>query len=258
MMCFACRLAVALIALAAIALAAGKPPLAVVIVSANAEWRVVRSELRLDARRLGRTPYGEFAELQLGGHNAVILQGGWGKVDAAASAQYAIGRWRPHAVLNLGTCGGMDGVIARHEVVLADRTVIYDIVERMGDPAEAIRAYATPIDLNWLGTKHLPIPVRRATLVSADGDLDANDIPRLQKLYGAVAADWESGAIARVAARNGIARVLVLRGVSDLVKAGGGGEAYGNMGVFEQGTAAVMKKLLASLPAWLALAAQPE
>jgi len=42
----------------------------------------------------------------------------------------------------------------------------------------------------------------------------------------------------------------VLRGVSDLVGASGG-EAYGRPEVFQNGTAVVMKKLLADLPLWL-------
>ena len=45
--------------------------------------------------------------------------------------------------------------------------------------------------------------------------------------YNAVAADWESGAIAWVAKKNNT-RVLILRGVSDLVD-DSGGEAYGNL-----------------------------
>ncbi len=222
----------------------------VAIVSANAEWRVVRRQ-NPDAA-VARTPYGEFIVRQIAGQPVVVLQGGWGKVDAAASAQYAVDRWQPDVVFNLGTCGGMAGHIERYEIVLAERTVVYDIVEMMGDSSEAIRDYTTAIDLSWLAGKKLPSPVRRATLVSADRDLSAADIPKLRRLYGAVAADWESGAIARVAVRNG-KRVVILRGVSDLVGAQTG-EAYGKPEVFVRGTEVVMKKLLDALPAWIQLA----
>jgi adenosylhomocysteine nucleosidase len=44
--------------------------------------------------------------------------------------------------------------------------------------------------------------VRRALLVSADRDVQVGDIPRFKARYTAIAADWESGAIAYVAARN--------------------------------------------------------
>jgi adenosylhomocysteine nucleosidase len=64
-----------------------------------------------------------------------------------------------------------------------------------------------------------------------------------------VAADWESGAIAWVAKRNGV-HCLILRGVTDLVSVGGG-EAYGNIGLFLKNTKSVMKTLIDQLPAWL-------
>jgi adenosylhomocysteine nucleosidase len=68
-----------------------------------------------------------------------------------------------------------------------------------------------------------------------------------------VAADWEAGAIAYVAARNRV-RCLVLRGVSDVVAADGG-EAYGDGGrLFVKRAATVMRELLAVLPAWIAAA----
>ena len=71
----------------------------------------------------------------------------------------------------------------------------------------------------------------------------------LVQKYQAVAADWESGAIAWVAKRNGI-RTLILRGVTDLV-ATSGGEAYGDYELFLQRTGQIMKKLFEQLPRWL-------
>jgi adenosylhomocysteine nucleosidase len=186
-----------------------------IMVSANAEWRVVRE---LNPRQsMARSPYGEFFLNRIAGILVVVLHGGWGKVEAAASVQYAIDRWKPEVILNLGTCGRVAGQIEKYDIVLANRTVIYDIVEMMGDSSEAIRDYTAAIDLTWLGPK-LPSPVRRATLVSADSDLSPAAIPKLRRLYGAVAADWESGAIARVAARSG-KRVVILRGVGEALPA---------------------------------------
>ncbi|HXV97174.1 MAG TPA: hypothetical protein VEC93_02040, partial [Anaerolineae bacterium] len=90
---------------------------------------------------------------------------------------------------------------------------------------------------------------------SADRDLLPEDIPRLKAQFGAAAGDWESGAIAWVAARNET-RCLILRGVTDLV-GGSGGEAYeGNIHVFVEGTKEVLKQLVEALPAWLANSAQ--
>ena len=71
------------------------------------------------------------------------------------------------------------------------------------------------------------------------------------KQYGAVAADWESGAIAWVARKNNV-RCLILRGVTDLV-GGQGGEAYGNIALFHERTKDVMKALNEQLPDWLSI-----
>jgi adenosylhomocysteine nucleosidase len=223
------------------------PPKAVVIVSANTEWKVVK-QIYPDAR-YEPTPWGESFEREVAGERVVYLHGGWGKVAAAGSAQYAIDRWHPRYVINLGTCGGFAGAIDKHAVVLADRTIIYDIKEAMGDSAEAIRDYSTDLDLSWLsGTA--PSAVTKTLLVSGDRDLVPAELGELASRYGAVAGDWESGAIAYTCARNH-QRVLILRGVTDLV-AGEGGEAYGNTAAFTEGATVVMRRLLGELPAWLA------
>jgi adenosylhomocysteine nucleosidase len=220
----------------------------VAIVSADAEWRAV-AELFSDSR-MDRSPYGEFFYHDSGGWRGVVMHGGWGKIDAAASAQYAITRWRPALVVNLGTCAGILGQIEKFELVLAERTVVYDITERMGDSAEAIRSYSTTIDLHWLGSRPLPSPARRSVLMSADRDLAPADVPLLRSRYQALAVDWESGAIARVASRNE-RRVLILRGVSDLVGEAADSETYGRPEVFEENTRTIMRQLFGVLPLWV-------
>ena len=100
----------------------------------------------------------------------------------------------------------------------------------------------------WAG-KDLPAGVRRGPLVSADRDLVAAEVEGLHQKYGAVAGDWESGAIGWVAHRNGVP-VVILRGVTDLVGREGG-EAYANLSVFEAGARLVMKRLIDDLPTWL-------
>jgi adenosylhomocysteine nucleosidase len=238
--------AVAVLGLVACHVAVPRPVTrdAVVLVSADGEWRALEQVVHADTH--GTTPFGE--TLEAGG--ILYVHGGWGKVAAAASAQYAIDRWHPRVLVNLGTCGGFAGAVKPFDVVLADRTVIYDIVERMGDPKEAIDAYATPIDLTWLGAP--PSAVVRGTIVSADQDLDPARLDELRGAYHAVAADWESGAIAHVAAQNHT-RVLILRGVSDVV--GHAGDAtYGNLPAFDEGARRVMAELVRELPAWLSRA----
>lgn len=221
---------------------------AVVIVSADAEWRATRAIF--PGARCERSPFGEWFLLPDG---VVVLQGGWGKIAAAASAQYALDRWCPSLLVNLGTCGGFGGHVQVGEILLVERTAVYDIREQMGDAEQALAHYAVTLDLSWLPDPP-PGRVRRAPLVSADRDLLPSDIPHLARRYAAVAADWESGAIAWVAQRNG-ARCLILRGVSDLVGREGG-EAYGAADVFEARAETIMRELFAQLPAWLEASAR--
>jgi adenosylhomocysteine nucleosidase len=234
----------------------------VVIISANAEWRVVK-ELYPDLA-LQQSPFGEYADLQPAPFNlqpVTLFQGGWGKISAAATAQYVIDHFAPDLLVNLGTCGGFAGRIQTGTVILVERTLVYDILEQMGDSAEAIEHYSVNIDLSWLDGGQWTVEgasrstvfglpsVLRGLLVSADRDILVEDIPILIEKYGAVAADWESGAIAWVAKQNGT-RLLILRGVSDLV-GGDGGEAYGNLELFHERTKTVMQELFRQLPDWL-------
>jgi adenosylhomocysteine nucleosidase len=219
---------------------------AVVIISANAEWRVVK-ELYPNLE-IQNSPYGEFANLSFDLRPLTLFHGGWGKISAAATAQYVIDHFKPDLLVNLGTCGGFAGRIETGSIILVERTLVYDIIEQMGDGAEAIEHYASALDLSWLPV-NLPFPTRRGLLVSADRDIIVEDIPMLIEKFDAVAADWESGAIAWVAQRNNI-RVLILRAVTDLV-GGDGGEAYGNIELFHERTKTVMRELFRQLPDWL-------
>ena len=217
-------------------------PRVIVLVSANAEWRAVKEIL--DPPRVQTTPMGEtFVD-----RGVTWFHGGWGKISAAATTQYVIDRYQPDLLVNLGTCGGFEGRIERGTLILVERTIIYDILEQMSDPQDAIDHYSTDLDLSWLA-EPLPGNVQRGLLVSADRDLLPADIPMLVDKYGAMAADWESGAIAWVARKNSL-KCLILRGVTDLVGVHGG-EAYNNIQVFQENTTAIMKVLISSLPDWL-------
>jgi adenosylhomocysteine nucleosidase len=230
----------------------------VVIISANGEWKAVRAFF--PACELQGSPFGEYFSVCLDDSRVperiVIFRGGWGKIAAAASAQYAIDRWAPRLLVNLGTCGGIKDRIERGTIILAEKTLVHDIVELMGDQQASIQHYTTDIDLSWLEMPY-PCPVMRAVLVSSDHDLLPAEIRGLVDNHGAIAADWESGAIAWVAKRNNT-RCLILRGVSDVVSEEGG-EAYGgNAHVWQEGTNEVMATLLSDLTAWMVHVANAE
>lgn len=221
----------------------------VVLISADTEWRAVRRQFPKIAYE--NSPFGEWFISDLNSKlicPITIFHGGWGKIAAAASTQYVIDRWKPKLLINLGTCGGFEGEIDRGTIVLVEKTIVYDIIEQMGDSDEHIAHYTTPIDLTWL-PQSLPIDVRRSLLVSGDRDLLIEEIPHLKAQFGAVAGDWESGAIAWVAAHNQV-RLLILRGVTDLVGSTGG-EAYDNLQLFEKAASHILNKLIDSLPSWI-------
>jgi adenosylhomocysteine nucleosidase len=224
----------------------------VVMISANVEWKVVCT-FYPDAQTQP-SPFGEWFVIDLGIGERVepvlFFHGGWGKIAAAASAQYAIDHWSPALLINMGTCGGFAGEIEKDTVILVERTIVYDILEQMTGGDSALAHYTTELDLSWLGDTY-PHEVRRTLLVSADRDLIVDEIAHLKTTFGAVAGDWESGAIAFVAQRNQT-HCLILRGVTDLVSEHRG-EAYGNVEVFVEGTTRVLSHLIAALPAWIAL-----
>ena len=229
--------------------------LTVILISAQTEWQVIR-EIYPDAK-LQISPFGGWFHTDIRTYTqtkpAIFFYGGWGKISAAASTQYVVDRWFPSLLVNLGTCGGFKGKVELGEILLVEKTVVYDIVEQIGDAREAIDHYTTEIDLSWL-KEPFPIPVKRSLLVSGDRDLVAEDVRRLHEEYGAIAGDWESGAIAYVAARNNI-RCLILRGVSDLV-GHTGGEVYGNLSLYRKRTREIVHKLVKSLPGWFSSGTQ--
>ncbi len=216
-----------------------------VLVSANMEWKAVK-RIYPD-ENYQQSPWGEYFHKKINGQKVLFFHEGWGKVAAAGATQYVIDSYNPEILINLGTCGGFEGAIDRYDIILANKTIIYDIKEAMGDSKEAIDDYTTDINLSWLGPE---FPwARKTVLVSADKDLASNEIDYLQQHYAAVAGDWESGAIAYTAQRNH-KKILILRGVSDLVSTTHG-EAYGDSNLFSQRADSVMVKLLTKLPGWI-------
>jgi adenosylhomocysteine nucleosidase len=215
-----------------------------VLVSANAEWEGVKP-LFPDAM-INDFPFGESMVITLGTHELSLFHSGWGKISSAASIQYVIDRHAPDLIVNLGTCGGFEGVVKQGDLILVERTFVYDIVELMGG-LDIATYYASTLDLSWLPEPH-PHPVRRGLIASADSDLPPEKIPFL-KSKGALAADWESAALAWVAQKNN-SRLLILRMVSDLVSEQGG-EAYGDIGVFNERAKVIMRQLFEQLPDWL-------
>ena len=210
-------------------------PRAVIIVSANGEWQAVTKHLPM---QIEHSPYGDFAVRG----EAVWLHGGYGKVSAAGSAQYAIDRWHPRVVINLGTAGGFAPDVHVGDIVLVTKTTIYDIYEAMGDAAETIADYATTIDTaRW--PARLAARVHRGPIVSGDRDLIPGEVAELHAHYAASVGDWESGAIAYVARKNHVP-VIILRAVTDVLDPDHPSPTTGDLAAWQRETEIVMRALV--------------
>jgi adenosylhomocysteine nucleosidase len=216
----------------------------VILISAIAEWNAVKP--MFPNAKIEYFPYGECFNASVGSHSLGLFHSGWGKIASAGTVQYVIDTYSPDLIVNLGTCGGFEGVVEQGEVILVDRTYVYDIVELIGD-LNVTSYYASSLDLSWLAEPY-PHPARRGMIASADRDLPPKKIPFL-KSQGAIAADWESAALAWVAQKNNT-HLLILRAVSDMVSEQGG-EAYDNIEIFNQRAKAIMEELVRQLPDWL-------
>lgn len=216
----------------------------VVLISAIAEWNAVKP--LFPSAKIKRFPFGECFDILIQDEHISFFHSGWGKIASAGSMQYVIDNYSPDLIVNLGTCGGFEGAANQGEIILVEKTYVYDIVELMGD-LDIVSYYASSLDLSWLSEPY-PFPARRGLIASADSDLPPDKIPFLQE-RGAIAADWESAALAWVAQRNN-ARLLILRGVSDMVSREGG-EAYNNIEIFHERAKGIMQQLVEQLPEWL-------
>lgn len=214
-----------------------------VLVSANGEWEAVKAILQPSV--IQRSLLGEFFQIDLKGQSCLFFHSGWGKIATAASTQYVIDHYHPELIINIGTCGGFAGSSKVGEVLFVTETLIYDIVERMGDPVAALNKYRTANDTSWI-TNPLPEGTRRARIASADQDIDYASFDLLTKTYQADAADWETGAFAWVAARNQTPW-LALRAVSDVVTPQGS-ETDNGVDLWRSRLNQLMQKILSDLP----------
>jgi len=216
----------------------------VVIISADAEWAGVKP--LFNDVQISQSMYGEYFQAIINDMPVSFFHLGWGKTASAAAFQHILDKYNPDLTINLGTCGGFAGDVNQGDLILVERTFMYDIVELMEDLSVS-EYYASSLDLSWLAEPY-PFPARKGILASADSDLPSDKIAYLRS-RGAIAADWESASLAWVARKNH-SRLLILRMVSDIVSESGG-EAYGNIEVFQERTKAIMKSLVDQLPHWL-------
>ncbi len=188
-------------------------PSTVIIVAADVEWEVVTGHYGVKPREQGAFDcFAHDVPCFRGSVPVIFLHSGCGKVPAAAATQYAIDKWHPSLIVNIGTCGAVDPKLEVGNLVLATKTVIYDIRERSGGEDEMIERFSVCPDVPSTLSGVL---VHHGTMVTADQDLDPARITELREAYDASAADWESGAIAYTATKLNNTPCRILRVVSD-------------------------------------------
>ena len=173
-----------------------------------------------------------FLEGQLAGVPIVLAQCGIGKVRAAMCAQAMIDHYNVKWLINTGVAGGLHPQLRIGDIVLATYAVEHDFdlttwgYARGHHPADdAARDKVTA----YAASKRLNIRLKEAAMAAefpgklvegiiASGDVFVADRALKRRLlaeFGAAAVEMEGGAIAHVAAANGVPFAIV-RAVSDL------------------------------------------
>ena len=124
--------------------------------------------------------------------------------ERASEAALQLVEHGANALLSWGTAAGLVAWLAPGDLVLPQT-----VVDTAGDPLEVDRAWHRRV------CSAVPLPFKTAALGEAAAILiDAEQKRALQERTGAVAADMESAAVARVAKRHGVL-FLVVRVVAD-------------------------------------------
>lgn len=153
------------------------------------------------------------------GESAAVVICGLGKVNAAAGTQYAIDRFSPERIINIGVAGGLDPSMRVGEVCTVTRCFQcdFDLSEINGTPKGTPDEYTSPyFELASSGFGR-PGDVLRSVIVST-GDSFVNDDDDLDFVFGEMGAtlrDMELAAIAHVCRRAGVI-CCALKAVSDV------------------------------------------
>lgn len=220
-----------------------QPQYIVILICSNVEWKALLKIINYSD--LKQSPYGEYFMIdESKSYNIIYFNTGCGKVNAGGGTQYVCDRWNPELIINLGTCGGFEGLVKVGDILLANETAIYDISEELGEIEETMEHYRTIVDISWIKNREILSNYKKSIIISSDKDIDPEEIKELKNKFNAIATDWESGSVAHIAGKNKT-KCLILRGVSDIVGKNKA-EMYGNNKLFEERSAQIMKKILKS------------
>lgn len=163
----------------------------------------------------------------IGGVQAVAVECGIGKVNAAICAQQMIDLFKPDMIINSGIAGALSGQIGIADIVIANDVVQHDMDgTAMGDPLGEIwfhdeKRIEIPADTNIVERLKQACSSLKDTKVMlgriATGDVFVAGKEKRRAIYdhfGALACEMEGGAIGQVCYRNGVP-FGILRCISD-------------------------------------------
>lgn len=179
------------------------------------EWSSTKSIFKIGRGQLHKQRYGEYFNHRVREHQSIFYHSGATKTRAAATCQFAIDTWHPDVVINLGTCGGVSKEVRKLDIILAEKTFQYDVMQKFGTPSIGFKkSLKTDLKISSIDLSRVSDRLHIGTIASADQDLCVKTRRKLQK-EGVLAADWESASIAKVCELNKT-KCIILRGVSDV------------------------------------------
>ena len=154
----------------------------------------------------------------IGCHEAVIMECGIGKVNAAISTMALLDKYKPDLIINTGVAGGADKSINVMDVVVANAIAYHDVWCGPGTnygQASGMPLYFTP-DEKVTGLLSYSDTVKMGLICSGDKFIDSMEsVGEIKKHFpAALAVDMESAAIAHVCNKRGVP-MFCMRVISD-------------------------------------------
>ncbi len=158
-----------------------------------------------------------------GKNNIYFSNTGIGKVHAASSTTYLIGKINPDLVVNLGTAGGVNENLDILDLVIGDNLAYHDVDVTpfgydYGQVPQRDKYFKTNIDYNFIKKiESEGIKVHVGTILSGDQFINdkSKKISFSSDFENVYAVEMESTAIVDVCNRLNT-KVIVIRGISDL------------------------------------------
>lgn len=205
------------------------------------EWRALKEILNTENSL--SYPFGEYIPFSVEGKDCIFYNSGSSKTRSSAACQFAIDNWKPDVIFNLGTCGGVNEKLKKLDLIIANKTVQYDCIIRMGKKSSLFyEPFITEINNSWISLDNFHGTIKEGIIATADQDLNEEFLDLL-RAENVLCADWESGAIALVCKLNNI-RCCIIRGVTDIPQKGHENSEINQGEDYRTNTPLVMNKLI--------------